>query len=236
MELYEIMLILRPDLETEEFEEALSGLSSAITTNEGTVSTVLDWHKRRLAYEIEKHKDGHYYLIYFSGPGTIIPEIEHYFRVTDAVIRYMIVRSDEQEFEAAANKAAAEPVEVVEEIESAEKADKAETELPAEAEEAVEVEEAVKAEETEEPVETEETAKAPVKAEEAVEAEESGEPVQAEEAVVEEPAKVKKPVKAKTPVKAKKPAKTVEPTETDSAPAEQENTDEPAEEETKKED
>jgi small subunit ribosomal protein S6 len=192
MELYEIMLIIRPDLETEEQEEVLNGLSSVIAKNNGTVSTVLDWHKRRLAYEIEKHKDGHYYLTYFSAPGTIIPEIEHYFRVTDAIIRYMIVRSSEQEFEAAADKAAkeaaraAEPTETGEAILPVKEVEQSEAEEPVEA-----AEEPVEA--AEEPVEAVE---GPVEAEGPLEAEESEKPyelaeadqVPAESAETEEPA------------------------------------------------
>jgi small subunit ribosomal protein S6 len=189
MELYEIMLITRPDLETEEQEEVLNGLSSVITKNNGTVSTVLDWHKRRLAYEIEKHKDGLYYLTYFSAPGTIIPEIEHYFRVTDAIIRYMIVRSSEQEFEAAADKAAKEAARAAEPTEAGEEI------LPVvEAEEPVEaVEEPVEA--VEEPVEAVEE---PVEAvEEPVEAvEEPEEPYELAEAdqVPAESAETEEPV------------------------------------------
>gem|GEM_PF-798401 len=107
MELYEVMIIINPELEKEEHEEVLNGLSATITKNKGKVDTILDWRKRRLAYEIDKkYQEGHYYLVYFSAQGTIIPEIEHYFKVTDGVIRYMIVRTDEQEFEAAAKKAA----------------------------------------------------------------------------------------------------------------------------------
>jgi len=108
MELYEAMIIISPELEKDDHQEVLDGLSSAITKNNGSVSTVLDWRKRRLAYEIDKFQEGHYYLIYFSAEGTIIPEIEHYFRVTDEIIRFMVVRTDEQEFEAAAKKAASE--------------------------------------------------------------------------------------------------------------------------------
>lgn len=107
MELYELMLIIRPDLETEEHQEVLKGLSDTIAKNNGVVNTVLDWRKRRLSYEIAKHREGHYYIVYFNGPGSIIPEIEHYFKVTDAFIRFMIVRSEEQDIEAAATKAAA---------------------------------------------------------------------------------------------------------------------------------
>jgi small subunit ribosomal protein S6 len=205
MELYEIMLIIRPDLETEEQEEVLNGLSSVIAKNNGTVSTVLDWHKRRLAYEIEKHKDGHYYLTYFSAPGTIIPEIEHYFRVTDAIIRYMIVRSSEQEFEAAADKAAkeaaraAEPTETGEAILPVKEVEQSEAEEPLEAAEGPleAVEGLVEAEGPLEAVEGLVEAEGPLEAVEGlVEAEESEKPyelaeadqVPAESAETEEPA------------------------------------------------
>jgi len=229
MELYEIMLIIRPDLEVEEQEDVLSGLSKVITKNEGTVNTVLDWRKRRLSYEIDKHKDGHYYLVYLSAPVTIIPEIEHYFRVTDAIIRFMILRSGEEEFEEAANKAAAEaaraaePAEVAEDILPAEKDDQTKTESPVEAGETFEV---LEADEAKEPDQTKEAVAATVsaKAEEPVETEEKEVPVEAEEAVAEESVKAKKPVKA------------AESVETDSASAEQKKTAEPVEEEVKKED
>jgi small subunit ribosomal protein S6 len=104
---YEIMLIIRSDIEAEEQQEVLSGLNTAIAKEGGTVSTVLDWHKRRLSYEIAKHREGQYYLVYFSGQGNIIPELEHYFKVTDAVMRYMISSVEEADFNAAVDKAAA---------------------------------------------------------------------------------------------------------------------------------
>lgn len=106
MELYEAMVIISPELEKDDHQEVLNGLSSTITSNNGSVSTILDWRKRRLAYEIDKITEGHYYLVYFSAEGNIISEIERYFRVSDEVIRFMIVRTDEKEFEAAAKKAA----------------------------------------------------------------------------------------------------------------------------------
>ena len=107
MGLYETMIILRPDLETEEQESVLNGFTAVVANHGGEVSTVLDWRKRKLAYEINKFREGHYYLIYFSGAGTIIPELEHYFKVTDAIIRNMVVSVEEKDFTAAAEKAAA---------------------------------------------------------------------------------------------------------------------------------
>lgn len=135
MELYEIMLIIRPDLEAEEREEVLSGLSSVIEKNNGKVETVLDWHKRRLAYEINKHVEGYYYLIYFNGPGTIIPETEHYFRVNDAIIRYMTVCTDEKILREAAEKAAKEAERTAESAEVAD--DEAEKSLEDQTEDAI---------------------------------------------------------------------------------------------------
>ncbi len=153
MELYEAMVIISPELEKDGHEEVINGLSATITKNEGTVSTILDWRKRRLAYEIDKkYLEGHYYLVYFSGKGTIIPEIEHYFRVTDTVVRYMVVRTDEQEFEAAAKKAAGEAA-AAEKAAAEEAAPKEEAAGDAASVETVETAEPAATPETGEPVE-----------------------------------------------------------------------------------
>ena len=101
MGLYEIMFITHPDLEAEEQEEVLKELESTISGNGGTTDKLIDWRKRRLAYEIDKHIEGHYYLLYFKGPGTIIPEIEHYFKVNDAIIRFLIVSVEDDYYESA---------------------------------------------------------------------------------------------------------------------------------------
>ncbi len=149
MELYEAMLIISPDVEKEDQEEVINGLSATITKNGGSVDTILDWRKRRLAYEIDKYQEGFYYLFYFSAQGTVIPEIEHYFRVTDAVIRYMVVRTDEQEFEAAAKKAASE-IAAAEKAAAEEAAPKEEVVEDAEATETVEITETVGVQDQEE--------------------------------------------------------------------------------------
>lgn len=109
MGFYEVMFIIRPDLEAEQQEEVLNGLKTTIARQEGTLKSMLDWRKRRLAYEIEKHKEGSYFLAYFSGQSSLIPEIEHFFRVTDEVIRYMIIRLDEKDYEAVSEEVVEEP-------------------------------------------------------------------------------------------------------------------------------
>lgn len=99
MSYFEIMIVIRPEMEPDEYEEILSGISSTITTNGGILGKVIDWRKRRLAYEIDKQVEGHYYLVYFSGRGTIIPELEHFFRVNDTILRFMTVRIQEEDYE-----------------------------------------------------------------------------------------------------------------------------------------
>lgn len=91
---YETMLILSPSLETEVEEEILNNLQAIVKRSGGEVSAVDDWGLRRLAYEIDKIQEGHYYLLKFVAGKGIVPELEHFYRVTDAVIRYMIIREE----------------------------------------------------------------------------------------------------------------------------------------------
>ena len=106
MAYYEVMFIVRPDLEADEEKAVLENLKAVITKEDGSVSTILDWRKRRLSYEIQKYTEGQYYLAYFSGEGEVIPEVEHYFRVSDAVIRYMVIAVSAEDYNAAVEKAA----------------------------------------------------------------------------------------------------------------------------------
>lgn len=131
MERYEIMLVVSPELEKEEHEEVLGGLASEIEKGNGSVDIILDWRRRRLAYEINKLQEGHYYLVYFTAQGSIVPELEHYFKVTDSIMRYMIVRATEQEFAAAVEKAEREAAKAREESEkkAAEEIAESETEV-----------------------------------------------------------------------------------------------------------
>ncbi len=96
MTTYEIMFIVHPDLEVEEHEAIKESINQVITKLKGEVIKVIDWKKRKLAYEINKLREGHYYLLYFAGDNTIIPELDHFFRVSDVIIRNMIVRVEEE--------------------------------------------------------------------------------------------------------------------------------------------
>jgi small subunit ribosomal protein S6 len=92
---YESMFILQPELESEAETELLDSLQALLQKLGGEIRKTDDWGKKKLAYEINKFTEGHYYLVEFSGSHEIIPELEHFFRVNDAVIRFIIVREDE---------------------------------------------------------------------------------------------------------------------------------------------
>ncbi|NLA12046.1 MAG: 30S ribosomal protein S6 [Firmicutes bacterium] len=95
MAVYETMFILQPELESEAEEELLNNLKAILQRLGGEVTKADDWGKRKLAYEIDKFTEGHYYLLEFQGIHDIVPELEHFFRVNDAVIRFIIVREGE---------------------------------------------------------------------------------------------------------------------------------------------
>ncbi|MDF2944738.1 MAG: hypothetical protein K0S01_3596, partial [Herbinix sp.] len=60
----------------------------------GTITTVDDWGKKRLAYEIQKMKEGYYYFIQFESDSTVPNEIEQRIRIMENVIRYLCIRKD----------------------------------------------------------------------------------------------------------------------------------------------
>lgn len=95
MSIYESMFILRHDIGEEEKEELLAKISNTVTNNGGDLIKIDPWGKRKLAYTINKvHREGEYFLMYFNGDEKIIREMEHIYRISDHVLRFMNVRQD----------------------------------------------------------------------------------------------------------------------------------------------
>lgn len=95
MRIYEELFILKSDAPEEEVDKTIEQFSAVITQAGGTVDKVDKWGKRKLAYRVEKHKEGYYVLIQFtSGPETV-KELERRMRVADLVIKFLTVRIDE---------------------------------------------------------------------------------------------------------------------------------------------
>jgi small subunit ribosomal protein S6 len=94
---YEIMFIVRPDMEEADLDKLIEGFSQNITDGGGEVKTVEKMGRRRLAYTVRKFNDGFYILLVVAAPGSIIGEIERRLRVSEPVIKFITVRMDEEE-------------------------------------------------------------------------------------------------------------------------------------------
>jgi small subunit ribosomal protein S6 len=89
---YESLFILRPDLEEEKLAEVIEKYRSLVENHGGEVTKLEKWGKRRLAYEIQRLKEGIYILLRFKGNADVIRELERVFKISDEVIRHIIVR------------------------------------------------------------------------------------------------------------------------------------------------
>ena len=97
MKAYELLYFVDPASNEEQRAGAMKRIEVAVTTDGGTIDNVEDWGKRKLAYEINDLTDGDYTLINFHADPTQIAELDRVLRITDAVVRHMIVRRDDQE-------------------------------------------------------------------------------------------------------------------------------------------
>ena len=93
---YEIMFIVNPSVPEEEIDKINSQLEGIITSGGGTVEKIEKMGKRRLAYDVGKHREGYYVLFVIAANGDIIKECERRLRVIDAVIKYITVRTDDE--------------------------------------------------------------------------------------------------------------------------------------------
>ena len=94
---YEIMFIVRPDVEEADLDKLIEGFSGNITSGGGEVKGVEKMGRRRLAYTVRKFNDGFYVLLTVAAPGSLIGEIERRLRVSEPVIKFITVRMDEEE-------------------------------------------------------------------------------------------------------------------------------------------
>ena len=94
---YEVMFIVRPDVTEEDLDKLVSTLQNHVTSAGATVKNVEKMGKRRLAYEVKKCLEGQYVLFTLTADGKAIHELERRLRVTEQVIKFITVRTDEEE-------------------------------------------------------------------------------------------------------------------------------------------
>jgi small subunit ribosomal protein S6 len=94
---YEIMFIVRPDVEEADLDKLIEGFSANVTNGGGEIKSVEKMGRRRLAYTVRKFNDGFYVLLTIAAAGSLISEIERRLRVSEQVIKFITVRMDEEE-------------------------------------------------------------------------------------------------------------------------------------------
>lgn len=93
MNQYESVIIINPNLEEEAVKGLIKKFSDLIEKN-GKVESVEEMGKRKLAYEIQKNKEGYYVLYNFSAEPTSIVELERNYRITDEVIKFIVIKKE----------------------------------------------------------------------------------------------------------------------------------------------
>jgi small subunit ribosomal protein S6 len=88
------MLVLRPDVPDDRSQAVIDRLTRQITAAGGQITKVAPWGRRRLAYPIDRFREGSYHIILFHAPGEALIELEHSLLITEEVLRHLVTRDE----------------------------------------------------------------------------------------------------------------------------------------------
>ena len=94
--IYEILFIADPNLGEPEVDALAAQVQGFVEKDGGTLQKMEKWGKKRLAYDVRRHREGYYVLLVAEGTGAMVKEVERRLRVADGIIRYLTVRVDEE--------------------------------------------------------------------------------------------------------------------------------------------
>jgi small subunit ribosomal protein S6 len=94
MRRYELMLVLRPDAPEDRIQAVLEKTTRQLTDGGGQIVKAAPWGRRRLAYPIDRYREGSYHIIHFDAPPEAIGELERTLLITEEVLRHLVVRVD----------------------------------------------------------------------------------------------------------------------------------------------
>ena len=94
MNKYELAVVVNAKIEDDERAAVIEKVKEYVARFGGTVTDVDEWGKKRLAYEIQKMREGYYYFVHFESDSTVPGEMEKRLRIMENVIRYLCVRQD----------------------------------------------------------------------------------------------------------------------------------------------
>jgi small subunit ribosomal protein S6 len=92
---YEVVFIVRPDVTDEDVDKLISQMEGVVEGAGGKMEKTEKLGRRRLAYRVRRQREGHYVLFKLQGNGDTVKEFERRLKVTDAVIKFLTVRTDE---------------------------------------------------------------------------------------------------------------------------------------------
>jgi small subunit ribosomal protein S6 len=94
---YELVYVISPDVSDDQVNELHTQIEAIVQRMGGQIEKTDNWGRRRLAYEIGRHKEGTYVLEVINGGGELMKEIDRRLKVIDTVIRHLVVRVDEEQ-------------------------------------------------------------------------------------------------------------------------------------------
>jgi len=94
---YELVYVVSPEASDDQVTDLHNQVEAIVQRIGGSIEKTENWGRRRLAYEIGRHKEGTYVLEVLHGTGELIKEIDRRLKVTDLIIRHLVVRVDEEQ-------------------------------------------------------------------------------------------------------------------------------------------
>jgi len=91
---YEVLYIVRPDVEEDEYSEVIGKFEQAVNDEGGEVANIEEWNVRPFAYEIEHYERGYYVLMTFHAEIGVIPTLDERLKLDNRILRHQIVRQD----------------------------------------------------------------------------------------------------------------------------------------------
>ena len=101
---YQSILILKPDLDETQVDQALEKVSEFLNKNDGSCLKVEKWGKKRLAYRVKKNRFGYYLNIYHTCGNQNVSSLETEYKLFEQIIRYLVVRLGDKELERAVSR------------------------------------------------------------------------------------------------------------------------------------
>jgi small subunit ribosomal protein S6 len=94
MRRYELMLVLRPDVADDKAQAVIDRTTRQLVADGGQIIKVAPWGRRRLAYQIDRYREGSYHIVLFEAPAPALVELERTLEITEEVLRHLLTRDE----------------------------------------------------------------------------------------------------------------------------------------------